>query len=112
MTEQTLTMPDFRLDHAMIRVKDLDRSLDFYTRILGMKIHRKTEYPEGRFTNTFPPAWAETYYQVELAVLSFSNTNRQFRTCLIFLIKRLIEFNHIAVRVFDEGQNPCSVFHR
>ena len=53
MTEQTLSMPDFRLDHTMIRVKDLDRSLDFYTRILGMKIHRKTEYPEGRFTNTF-----------------------------------------------------------
>jgi len=46
-------MPDFRLDHTMLRVKDLDRSLDFYTRILGMKIHRKTEYPEGRFTNTF-----------------------------------------------------------
>ena len=53
MTEQTLSMPDFRLDHTMIRVKDLDRSLDFYTRILGMKIHRNTEYPEGRFTNTF-----------------------------------------------------------
>ena len=53
MTAQTLSMPDFRLDHTMIRVKDLDRSLDFYTRILGMKIHRKTEYPEGRFTNTF-----------------------------------------------------------
>ena len=53
MTEQTLSMPDFRLDHTMICVKDLDRSLDFYTRILGMKIHRKTEYPEGRFTNTF-----------------------------------------------------------
>ena len=53
MTEQTLSMPDFRLDHTMIRVKDLDRSLDFYTRILGMKIHHKTEYPEGRFTNTF-----------------------------------------------------------
>jgi len=35
MTEQTLSMPDFRLDHTMIRVKDLDRSLDFYTRILG-----------------------------------------------------------------------------
>ena len=53
MTEQTLSMPNFRLDHTMIRVKDLDRSLDFYTRILGMKIHRKTEYSEGRFTNTF-----------------------------------------------------------
>ena len=47
MTEQTLSMPDFRLDHTMIRVKDLDQSLDFYTRILGMKIHRNTEFNHG-----------------------------------------------------------------
>ena len=56
MTTQKATAgatPDFRIDHAMIRVSDLDKSLDFYTRILGMKILRKTDYPEGRFTNTF-----------------------------------------------------------
>ena len=53
MTDTPLAMPDFRLDHTMIRVKDLDRSLKFYTGILGMKIHRKTEYPQGSFTNTF-----------------------------------------------------------
>lgn len=53
MTETAKQLPNFRLDHTMLRVKDLDRSLDFYTRILGMKVHRKTEYPEGRFTNTF-----------------------------------------------------------
>ena len=47
------TIPDFRLDHAMIRVGNLDRSLDFYTRILGMRILRKKEYPDGRFTNVF-----------------------------------------------------------
>ena len=45
--------PSFSIDHAMIRVSDLDKSLDFYTRILGMKVLRKTDYPEGRFTNTF-----------------------------------------------------------
>ena len=45
--------PSFKIDHAMIRVRDLDASLDFYTRILGMKVLRRTEYPEGRFTNTF-----------------------------------------------------------
>lgn len=45
--------PGFKLDHTMIRVSDLDKSLDFYTRILGMEILRKTDYPEGRFTNTF-----------------------------------------------------------
>ena len=49
----TSNKPDFRIDHAMIRVSDLDKSLDFYIRILGMKVLRKTDYPEGRFTNTF-----------------------------------------------------------
>lgn len=37
----------------MIRVADLDKSLDFYTRLLGMRVLRQKEYPEGRFTNTF-----------------------------------------------------------
>jgi len=53
MTNKELQMPDFRLDHTMLRVKDLEKSIFFYTKILGMKILRKNEYPEGRFTNTF-----------------------------------------------------------
>ena len=53
MKEKPLPKLDFRLDHTMLRVKDLDRSLDFYTRILGMNVLRQNEYPEGRFTNTF-----------------------------------------------------------
>ena len=48
-----MNKPDFRLDHTMIRVFDQEKTLDFYTRILGMKILRQNEYPEGRFTNTF-----------------------------------------------------------
>ncbi len=43
----------FKLDHTMIRVKDLDKSLDFYSRILGMQVLRNTEYPDGGFTNVF-----------------------------------------------------------
>ena len=43
----------YRLAHTMIRVRDLDKSLDFYTRILGMEVLRQKEYPEGKFTNTF-----------------------------------------------------------
>jgi lactoylglutathione lyase len=37
----------------MIRVGDLQRSIDFYTQVLGMKLLRKTDYPGGRFTNAF-----------------------------------------------------------
>jgi len=50
---EAVVKPDFRLDHTMIRVFDQDKTLDFYTRVLGMKILRQTEYPDGRFTNTF-----------------------------------------------------------
>src|SRR3546814_2393894 len=43
----------FRLLHTMLRVRDLDRSLDFYTRLLGMKLLRKKDYPSGEFTLAF-----------------------------------------------------------
>ena len=43
----------FRLLHTMIRVRDLDKSLDFYTRLLGMALLRRTDYPEGKFTLAF-----------------------------------------------------------
>jgi len=39
--------------HTMMRVKDLDKSIEFYTKHLGMKVIRQSEYPEGKFTNTF-----------------------------------------------------------
>lgn len=42
-----------RLLHTMIRVRDLDASLDFYTRKLGMKLLRKRDYPTGKFTLAF-----------------------------------------------------------
>ncbi len=46
-------MAQFRMAHTMIRVRDLERSLDFYTRLLGMRVLRQREYPDGKFTNTF-----------------------------------------------------------
>ena len=42
-----------RILHTMIRVGNLDRSLDFYTRVLGMQLLRKQDYPDGRFTLAF-----------------------------------------------------------
>jgi len=42
-----------RILHTMIRVGDLQRSIDFYTQVLGMRLLRKTDYPSGRFTNAF-----------------------------------------------------------
>src|SRR5690349_13863130 len=39
-----------RLLHTMIRVRDLDASLNFYSNLLGMKVLRKRDYPTGKFT--------------------------------------------------------------
>ena len=45
--------PTRRFLHTMIRVFDLDKSIDFYTRILGMKLLRRDDYPSGKFTLAF-----------------------------------------------------------
>ena len=42
-----------RMLHTMIRVGDLQRSIDFYTRVLGMKLLRQQDYPDGKFTLAF-----------------------------------------------------------
>jgi lactoylglutathione lyase len=44
---------NYRLLHTMIRVRDLKKSLDFYTRLLGMKLLRQKDYPSGEFTLAF-----------------------------------------------------------
>lgn len=42
-----------RLLHTMLRVGDLERSLAFYTEVLGMTLLRRKDYPDGRFTLAF-----------------------------------------------------------
>lgn len=42
-----------RMLHTMIRVGDLDASIKFYTEILGMRLLRKADYPDGKFTLAF-----------------------------------------------------------
>ena len=49
-----------RLLHTMLRVGNLDKSLDFYTRILCMSLLRKNDYPEGKFTLAFVGYGAES----------------------------------------------------
>ena len=46
-------MSQFRFLHTMIRVRDLEQSLAFYTGPLGMSLLRRQDYPEGRFTLAF-----------------------------------------------------------
>ncbi len=42
-----------RILHTMLRVGDLKRSIAFYTEVLGMKLLRQKDYPEGKFTLAF-----------------------------------------------------------
>jgi len=42
-----------RMLHTMLRVGDLERSLRFYTEVLGMRLLRRKDYPEGKFTLAF-----------------------------------------------------------
>lgn len=42
-----------RLLHTMLRVGNLERSIEFYTHVLGMRLLRRKDYPEGEFTLAF-----------------------------------------------------------
>ncbi|HFC8536861.1 lactoylglutathione lyase [Neisseria bacilliformis] len=53
-----------RLLHTMLRVGNLEKSLDFYQNVLGMTLLRKKDYPEGRFTLAFVGYGAESEHTV------------------------------------------------
>lgn len=42
-----------RLLHTMLRVGNLDKSIEFYTEVLGMQLLRRKDFPEGKFTLAF-----------------------------------------------------------
>src|SRR6185295_8895522 len=47
------TLGQARMLHTMLRVHDLDKSIKFYTELLGMKLLRRQDYPDGKFTLAF-----------------------------------------------------------
>ena len=56
----------YRLDHVMLRVMDLNRSLAFYRDTLGMRVLRQVDYEAGQFTNVFLSFDANTESSLEL----------------------------------------------
>ena len=44
---------NYRLNHTMLRVKDPIKSVDFYTRVMGMKLLRKIDFPAAKFSLYF-----------------------------------------------------------
>ena len=53
-----------RMLHTMLRVGDLDRSIAFYTEVLGLQLLRRKDYPRGRFPLAFVGYGAESEHTV------------------------------------------------
>ena len=53
-----------RMLHTMLRVGNLERSLKFYTEVLGMQVLRQHDYPDGKFTLAFVGYGAEKDHTV------------------------------------------------
>ena len=90
-----------RLLHTMIRTGNLDRSIDFYTNVLGMQLLRRKDYPEGKFTLAFVGYGDESEHTaIELTynwdVASYDLGNG---------------FGHIAVEV-DDVYEACAEIKR
>jgi lactoylglutathione lyase len=52
-TQDQAAFGDARLLHTMIRVFDLEKSIDFYTRLMGMRLLRKRDVEAGRYSLAF-----------------------------------------------------------
>ena len=85
-----------RILHTMLRVGDLQRSLDFYTSVLGMRVLRKKDYPDGRFTLAFVGYGDES----ETAVLELTH-NWDTKAYEIGT-----GYGHVAVEV-DDAYKAC-----
>ncbi|MEN9455032.1 MAG: lactoylglutathione lyase [Pseudomonadota bacterium] len=90
-----------RILHTMLRVGNLQRSLDFYTQVLGMQLIRQKDYPDGRFTLAFVGYGAES----ETAVLELTHN---WDTESYDLGNG---FGHIAVEV-DDAYQACEAVKR
>ena len=85
-----------RLLHTMLRVGDLDKSLDFYTRVLGMTLLRRNDYPEGKFTLAFVGYGPETEQSVIELTYNWGVDHYELGSA----------FGHIALEV-DDAYAAC-----
>lgn len=86
-----------RILHTMLRVGDLQRSIDFYSKVLGMKLLRKTENPEYKYTLAFVgygsnPEHAELELTYNYGVEKYEMGNA---------------YGHIAISV-DDASKACA----
>lgn len=83
-----------RILHTMLRVGDLDRSIAFYTEVLGMQLLSREDFPEGRFT---------------LAFVGYGDGNAEIELTYNYGVERYelgTAFGHIAIEV-DDAARAC-----
>ncbi len=83
-----------RILHTMLRVGDLDRSITFYTEVLGMKLLRQKDYPDGKFTLAFVGYGDESENTVLELTFNWDTDHYEAGT----------GFGHIALEVDDVYQ--------
>lgn len=80
-----------RILHTMLRVGDLDKSIAFYTEVLGMQLLRRKDYPEGKFTLAFVGYGSEAENSVIELTHNWDTTSYDLGT----------GYGHIALEVPD-----------
>ncbi|SAK53448.1 lactoylglutathione lyase [Caballeronia catudaia] len=85
-----------RLLHTMLRVGDLQRSIDFYTRVLGMKVLRQSENPEYKYTLAFVGYGPESENSVLELTYNWGTEKYDLGTA----------YGHIALEV-DDAADAC-----
>lgn len=86
-----------RILHTMLRVGDLERSLRFYTDVLDMKVLRRKDYPEGRFTLAFVGYQEESEGAVLELTHNWDTASYELGTA----------YGHIAIEV-DDAAAACA----
>ena len=85
-----------RILHTMIRVGDLDRSIRFYTEVLGMNVMRRKDFPDGKFTLAFVGYGDESQGAVIELTHNWETKSYDLGN----------GFGHIAVAVADAAAGP------
>jgi len=91
-----------RILHTMLRVGDLERSLAFYTGVLGMTLLRRHEYPDGRFTLAFLGYGPETEQAALELTYNWGTDRYELGTA----------FGHVALEVEDASAACAEIRQR
>ena len=86
-----------RILHTMLRVGDLERSIDFYTNVLGMRLLRKTDRPDQRYTLAFVGYGDESAHAVLELTYNYGVASYDLGT----------GYGHVAIEV-DDAAAACA----